>query len=200
MESIKDIENILKILNMLSEYYRAVSEQAKIKDSLFENLRALYKQNPSIFSEKDIAEINNLKNTFSSIKPSMRYNREDNDTIRNGSIVFHKNKYYVGVIDDRTKSKDVFEDSSSVEEYRVRVRDNKVLIAAGKNLKVIGTSRKDRCFACKTQVHAIYSEVCPKCQWFICSKCGSCGCVYSEFKMREINHKDENILEQEAPF
>ena len=92
MESIKDIADTMKTLNMLSEYYRAVPEQANIKDSLFENLRTLYKKNSGIFSEKDIAEINNLKNTFAAIKPGIRYNRVDDDTRRHGSIVFHKSQ------------------------------------------------------------------------------------------------------------
>lgn len=32
------------------------------------------------------------------------------------------------------------------------------------------------CWSCKSEISSDTDKRCPKCRWYICSKCGSCGC------------------------
>lgn len=173
-----EIKNILNELTKLSEYYIGVPEQENIRHSLLSNLRKIYINNPNLFSEDIKKHIDDLKQKCAKTIQKLPYKRDHSEKIRSGSVVFHLSNYYVGVIADTTKSKDIFENKNSFEEYRVFVRQDKVLIAAKENLKVLGHSRTDKCHKCGNAVQVIYCDICTVCNWFICQKCKSCGCNY----------------------
>ena len=48
------------------------------------------------------------------------------------------------------------------------------------------------CFVCGEKFGVEHSKVCPKCGWYICPHCGSCGCKLDEnsrkvaFQMRRV--------------
>jgi hypothetical protein len=177
------IDTKLRELTQLAEYYIGVPAQVEMRDILLENLRTFYNSDKSSFSDDIIQRINEFKGKCSRSIKKIPYDESPDDKIRAGSVVFHTTKYYAGVTDGTTKSPDVFENPSSLEEYRVFVKHDKVLIAAKENLKVISVSRVAKCHNrnCKNEVHAIYCDVCPSCGWFVCPKCKSCGCNYRKY-------------------
>jgi hypothetical protein len=85
---------------------------------------------------------------------------------------------------------------ASEEEYSRQVYESMFSDPPEEELEI---SEDDICYACKTEIDSIGNELCPKCEWVICPKCGNCGCGYPEFK-KNSSGKDENVPDEEAPF
>ncbi|MHB8125555.1 MAG: hypothetical protein ACYDEJ_07920 [Desulfitobacteriaceae bacterium] len=107
----------------------------------------------------------------------------DKSQITQGMYVKHLTKGYIGQIqyDGITKIKAVFEDQSDDEEYRIITKEG-IKIASLKNLiplsDIINNATfHSLCHNCKEVIHSKLIS-CPKCHWYICNKCGQCGCHY----------------------
>lgn len=108
----------------------------------------------------------------------------ERELAKKGLIVKHIKKGYVGLLDDFTKIKVLFEDSNDEVEYRVVV-DGTIEIASLNNLELVENQSKyantkrsyTHCFNCKTIIDKS-SRKCPICGWYICEICNKCGCSY----------------------
>lgn len=172
----QELKILMEKLSILAEYYIGIKDQVLAKDALMKELKQLYRNNREVFTDSVLHNINEIKNNFSFKFPRTPFYETRGEKLKSGIVVFHKLKYYVGVIDDCATQPESFEMPSNSAQYRVFVRPDKVLIAAAENLKIIGESRTDRCWKCGNEVQAFYCKTCPACFWFVCRNCGSCDC------------------------
>lgn len=177
-------ENLLKDLRNLGEYFIGLEEQNEIYEKTLKELRELFSKKPELFEDKDFGEINRCKNKIELIKVNKKkkefnFAREtpEDKSPKKGDVVFHKKRFFVGVIDGKTSMENLFEEEDSQKEFRVRRVLKKVEIAAEKNLIIIGECYTNHCYKCRSFI-GIFLEKCSACGWFICENCGSCGCQY----------------------
>ena len=175
-----EIKEVIGQLRERAQYYIGIPEQHESYTQLLDRLRELYQIDDSGFSKSVIDGINEFKKEIKNKEDSNEKPLIDPSkpvSLKNGAVVFHKYRYFVGVIDDTTNAKKLFEDPGNDKEYRVRVSKSEVKIASPKNLLIVGSAYNKRCYNCKGYVG--YSlERCKRCGWYICLFCGCCGCAY----------------------
>jgi uncharacterized protein YutD len=172
------IETTISRLKLLARYYKGIPEQEEIYSQLLKKLREFYKDDSSAFTKSELDEIKDLKKKIESVSPVGFSSRSKKpEELREGTAVFHKFRYFVGVIDGTTRIKHLFEDEQDDEEFRVRISKEEVKIAAARNLTIIGSGYTNRCYNCKAYVGYSLGK-CSKCGWYICIVCGACGCGY----------------------
>jgi hypothetical protein len=113
--------DLISRLKSLTDYYRGVPEQKEENNKLLDMLRDDYQLAQNVYSKNEIDEINSLKNKIYRYNNQLPYKLERTSGFKKGAIVYHKDKYYVGVIDDTTKMRELFEDLNDTFEYRVRI-------------------------------------------------------------------------------
>jgi hypothetical protein len=170
-------DELISRLKMLIDFYRGVPEQKKEYQKLLNMLKYDYQLNKNIYSKNDIDEINLIKDKISKYSNMLPYKIEKPNELKKGAMVYHKEKYYVGVIDDTTEMRELFEDFNDIVEYRVRIFDKIIKIASPNNLIIIGMAYTNHCYKCKSYV-GYTLERCTSCTWYICNNCGACGCQY----------------------
>ena len=111
-----------------------------------------YQLDKNIYSKKEIDEINLIKDKISKYNNMLPYKREEPNELKKGAMVYHKEKYYVGVIDETTEIKELFEDFNDIVEYRVRILNKQIKIASPNNLIIIGSAYTNHCYKCKCYV------------------------------------------------
>jgi len=166
-------------LRMLANNYRGIPEQQEEYNRLLELLREKFQQDKTTFTNKTIMEINALKITIDDFNNiyKLTYKPERPEKLKNGAVVYHIFKYYIGVIDGTTRLSHLFEDENDEEEFRIRILKNQIKISSSKNLKIIGSAYTNRCYRCKSYV-GYTLEQCHSCHWYICINCGACGCQF----------------------
>jgi hypothetical protein len=140
-------------------------------------LRDDYQSAQDVYTKNEIDEINSLKDKIDKHDNKLPYKREKSSELKKGAIVYHKDKYYVGVIDDTTEMRELFEDVNDIVEYRVRILNKQIKIASPHNVIIIGSAYANHCYKCKGYV-GYTLERCNNCSWYICNNCGACGCQY----------------------
>lgn len=174
--------NLLERLYKLSGAYIGAEAQKNNYQMILKSLRELYVSNKTVYSEKDIKTINEIKDKIDNFRPIIR---------PYGTIVCHRDKKYRGITDGTTNLKHLFEDERNEQEYRVRVSDGKIKIASPDNLEFIGVAAKQPttrnkgyenfCYECHKAVGPP-DKKCSDCHWYICSDCGSCGCGHRKVR------------------
>lgn len=181
----ESIKRLMLELKKISDCYVAIKEQKEIYDSIILELRKLYLYDSMLFSLDDINYINSIKSNIDRFGECINLTEKeliDIDILKlsKGTAVFHKKEYYVGVIDGTTTIKECFEDKSNDKEYRIIDTKRKIKVASPYNLKQLGINYASHCYRCRTTVH-IFNKKCNSCSWYICPRCGACGCKFKHY-------------------
>ena len=187
-----DKQKLIQSLSALVKEYVGAPPQDRMFYQILESLKVIYKTDKTNFEKTDVDLINKLKMEMQKKEKLWLFSsrlREGINTyfLREGTIVFHKTKFFIGVIDFvKTKSN----------LYRIILLDQRIEFASSEDLenisqdyyqkvkmpseespKYMGSAWNSKCWSCKRLLGASYNSTkCEDCKKYICSSCKECYC------------------------
>jgi hypothetical protein len=193
----KDIEELVDDLKDLSDVYIAAPIQDEKYSEILANLREHYKQSKEKFSPKTIATINYLKEKFEKrpfsgqgigvidFLDSDNYieaylHARANRGLPKNTVVFHQNKYFLGVNLEKNVVNQKYKFLLSSGEYQWMDLRNLLVVGTCKVVWLRPEGREAHCWQCKREL-GMGDKKCTACGWYGCHECGACKCNFNGY-------------------